>query len=273
MFLSRVSLQHTPEGRKALLESAQKGVYGQHQLLWRLFAGDERRQFLFREEQGDGRIVARGEPYFYLLSPQQPQDDSGLFHIESRAFQPRLSIEQKLDFRIRLNPTVCRQGRRHDVVMDAQRQWLQAECGRLDLSTEGTKKQIKSRLLDMAGDVEVARWRELIAEGVYRDESERRLGRTETLNLALKSCSDSAVRQWWQSRCEEYGIGVEPGTVEINGYQQQLMPGKGSGAAFSCLELSGTLRVTQPETFMSQLHKGFGRAKGFGCGLMMIKPA
>lgn len=273
MFLSRVSLQHTPQARKALLEAAQKGVYGQHQLLWQLFSADDERRFLFREEQGDGRIAPQGEPWFYTLSPEPPKDESGLFNVESRSFQPRLTAGQKLDFRIRLNPTVCRQGKRHDVVMDAQHRWLQDECQRLELNPNGAKHAIKLRLLDMAADADLARWREQIEAGVYRDVCVDRLGRKDTLNLALRTCSENEVRCWWQSRCEEYGVSVYPAAVEVNGYQQRQMSGKGKGASFSSVELSGAIQVVNPEAFLQQLQSGFGRAKAFGCGLMMIKPA
>lgn len=273
MFLSRVSLRHVPAARKVLLEVMRDGVYGQHQLLWRLFSGDDQRHFLFREEVGDGRIFPAGEPWFYMLSRQQPADAEGLFQVESRRFQPRLQAGQKLDFRLRLNPTLCRQGKRHDVVMDAQHQWLQRETGQLELPTDGTKQQIKARLLDMATDADLARWREQIAAGPYQAACEGRLGRRQTLNLALKTCSDNAVRNWWQSRSENYGIRVDPTAMEINAYQQRRMPGKGKNASFSSVDLTGRLQVADPEVFMQQLQHGFGRAKAFGCGLMMIKPA
>lgn len=273
MFLSRISLRHEPEARKVLLDVMRNGVYGQHQLLWRLFPDDDERRFLFREEVGDGRIVPAGEPWFYTLSAEQPKDASGLFQIESRLFQPRLQAGQKLDFRLRINPTVCRQGKRHDVMMDAQYQWLQSECRRLDLPAEGSKQQVKSRLLDMAADADLARWREQIAEGSCRASCEERLGRQKTLNLALKTCSDNEVRSWWQGRSEEYGIRADADAVEINGYQQRRITGKGKNASFSSVELSGTIQITDPEIFLAQLQKGFGRAKAFGCGLMMIKPA
>lgn len=273
MFLSRVSLQHAPEARKMLLDATRNGVYGQHQLLWRLFSGDEERQFLFREEQGDGRLVPSGEPWFYTLSTEQPTDSTGVFQIESRLFEPRLQVGQRLDFRLRVNPTVCRQGKRHDVVMDAQLQWLRGECECLGLSPEGSKHQLKARLLDMATDADLLRWQEQVAQGPFGAAREERLGRQRVLNLTLKTSADRAVRDWWHSRSDGYGINVDSAAIEINGYQQHAMLGKGKNAGFSSVELSGTLQILVPETFLNQLQKGFGRAKAFGCGLMMIKPA
>lgn len=39
------------------------------------------------------------------------------------------------------------------------------------------------------------------------------------------------------------------------------------------LDLSGTLTITDPVLFVPALAKGFGRAKAWGCGLMMIRRA
>ncbi|MCY3879335.1 MAG: type I-E CRISPR-associated protein Cas6/Cse3/CasE [Rhodobacteraceae bacterium] len=40
---------------------------------------------------------------------------------------------------------------------------------------------------------------------------------------------------------------------------------------FGILDLTGTLEVTEPATFLTHLGEGFGRAKAFGCGLMLIR--
>lgn len=42
---------------------------------------------------------------------------------------------------------------------------------------------------------------------------------------------------------------------------------------FGILEMSGVLEVTGPEAFLAQLARGFGRAKAFGCGLMLVRRA
>lgn len=40
---------------------------------------------------------------------------------------------------------------------------------------------------------------------------------------------------------------------------------------FGILDMTGSLTVTDPAAFVSQLGDGFGRAKAFGCGLMLIR--
>ena len=42
---------------------------------------------------------------------------------------------------------------------------------------------------------------------------------------------------------------------------------------FGIIEMAGQLQITDPEAFLAQLATGFGRAKAFGCGLMLIRRA
>ena len=44
-------------------------------------------------------------------------------------------------------------------------------------------------------------------------------------------------------------------------------------ATFSVLDLEGVLEVIDPAMFLQHLSTGFGRAKAFGCGLMLIRQA
>ncbi len=42
---------------------------------------------------------------------------------------------------------------------------------------------------------------------------------------------------------------------------------------FGILDLEGELQITDPAAFVSAVGKGFGRAKAFGCGLMLLRRA
>lgn len=42
---------------------------------------------------------------------------------------------------------------------------------------------------------------------------------------------------------------------------------------FGVIEMTGRLTVTDPPAFLAQIARGFGRAKAFGCGLMLIRRA
>jgi CRISPR system Cascade subunit CasE len=88
-----------------------------HRLVWTLFAdhADRRRDFLYREDRP-------GE--FLTLSTRPPNPASPLFSVEPKPFAPELEPGDRLQFRLRANPTVARgdpgqRTRRSDVVMDA----------------------------------------------------------------------------------------------------------------------------------------------------------
>ena len=69
--------------------------------------------------------------------------------------------------------------------------------------------------------------------------------------------------------------GFEPGQVGVDGYETMRVP-REAGARplqFSRLEFTGSLTVTDPAAFLSALATGFGRARAFGCGLMLIRRA
>ena len=94
MYYSRITLDlaKLPPGR--LKELITKGSYALHQWVWLLFTDDETRQFLFREEEGQGFLR------FYVLSENAPTKND-LFQIETTG---RLSMaEAILSFSIVLN--------------------------------------------------------------------------------------------------------------------------------------------------------------------------
>jgi CRISPR system Cascade subunit CasE len=44
-------------------------------------------------------------------------------------------------------------------------------------------------------------------------------------------------------------------------------------AGISVVDLAGEIEVTDPSAFLARLPLGFGSAKAFGCGLMLIRRA
>jgi CRISPR system Cascade subunit CasE len=130
---------------------------------------------------------------------------------------------------------------------------------------------MKHRLLDMATDEDIQRWNTVIENGRYCDELEARLGRSSVLELALKTISERALLTWWQQRSQQIGIQCSDDAVQADGYLQHHIKSKGTGAMFSSINLSGSLTVEKPETFIESLARGVGRSKAFGCGLMLIR--
>jgi CRISPR system Cascade subunit CasE len=114
MYLSRISLGSEAGG--FAVARLVGNPYRLHQELWRLFTDqpNRKRDFLYRvERQGEGLGVLS-------LSSRLPSA-IGNWRVESREFRPALASGDRLVFSLRANPVVTREGKRHDVVMDAKR--------------------------------------------------------------------------------------------------------------------------------------------------------
>jgi CRISPR system Cascade subunit CasE len=80
--------------------------------------------------------------------------------------------------------------------------------------------------------------------------------------------------EWLKSRESELGFNASDSGVRADGYfQHTLFKGKGTKPVkFSTLEFNGILSVTDPDVFIEKcLFNGIGPAKGFGCGLMLVR--
>jgi CRISPR system Cascade subunit CasE len=81
----------------------------------------------------------------------------------------------------------------------------------------------------------------------------------------------TAARDWLARQGGAHGFAL-CGDVVVDGYDRVAMPRQsGKPAVFGVLDMSGVLEVTDPERFLAKLGQGFGRARAFGCGLMLIR--
>lgn len=80
---------------------------------------------------------------------------------------------------------------------------------------------------------------------------------------------------WLTARGPKHGYDLIPGTVAADSYQQLRLwkPNARMNVNLSTLDLQGVLTVTDPAAFTAMLTQGLGPAKGFGCGLMLVRPA
>ncbi|MCB5412194.1 type I-E CRISPR-associated protein Cas6/Cse3/CasE [Pseudogemmobacter faecipullorum] len=62
---------------------------------------------------------------------------------------------------------------------------------------------------------------------------------------------------------------------EVEGYGVHALPGfngpRSKPQSHGVLDLKGALEVTEPAAFLTRVVSGFGHARGFGCGLMLIR--
>lgn len=83
----------------------------------------------------------------------------------------------------------------------------------------------------------------------------------------------SAGHAWLDRQGARAGFRLE-GDVGVDGYEQVRIPREtGPAMKFSVLDFDGVLTVTDPGALLGAMAQGFGRARAFGCGLMLIAPA
>lgn len=81
-------------------------------------------------------------------------------------------------------------------------------------------------------------------------------------------------RDWLTTQGDRAGFRLPEGGLGVDGEDWRSLPRQGARpVTFSTLDFEGVLEVADPEVFHGALARGFGRAKAFGCGLMLIRPA
>ncbi|PKD42351.1 type I-E CRISPR-associated protein Cas6/Cse3/CasE [Methylomonas sp. Kb3] len=290
MYFSRVRIRPDIYKSSQLARELEGNVYGCHQLLWDLFPEQDKRTFLYREEIAREQIgpspAVRGEPLYYVVSQNKPIELEGsLFKVESKEYDPRLANGLCLQFDCRVNPVVSRQGKKHDVAMDAQLQFWASliKSHGLDVSLPAkTDKGIYKRLLlEKGGAALEAELSELLAGDRYYAERLGQIsGLADKLEWAIKACVDQALTSWMIKQGERCGFTLLSGddglpklqnsTYAWHGLQQKAVK-KGEKSGFSSVDFTGELQITDAEKFRQTLFTGLGRAKAFGCGLLMVR--
>ena len=217
MYLSRLTLAEgaVDDPRFA---SAFESAYGLHRSVWSLFGDGPARQrdFLYRLDDLHGR------PKLWTLSERQPAPSS-LWFVESKEVRPLLQHGDLLEFELRVNPVVTRDGKRHDVVMD---------------------RKVQSG------------WRD-------RPVDEREPQATLV---------QAALADWFEARAEGLGVRVHRLLAESYEVSRFAKP-NGKKVQLGICDLTGILEVIDPDRFLASWSQGIGPAKGFGCGLMLIRRA
>ena len=177
-----------------------------------------------------------GLPGFYCVSARQPLGFSGIWEIVSKPYDPQLVDGQYLQFDLRANPVKKRS----------------------IPGTHGEKERIVRHDVVMA--------------------EKKRMGYKD-LSPAERPSEQEIVHRaglaWLMEKGGNHGFAIEAGTVRVGGYRRQSFHKRTEShpISFSTLEFSGMLRVEDVDLFTRTLFEGIGPSKGFGCGLLMVKPA
>lgn len=163
-----------------------------------------------------------------------------LFLIETKPFNPQLTNGLELDFQLRANPVITRNGKRSDVMMNA-------------------KHQAK------ANGVEKERWWELQQQAAQAWLEQQ--GQQHGFRLIAPEPDDFAM---WAG--DEYSeLQAHCGCVQA--YQQYRFVRKDQQKpiTFSSVDFSGALCITDAALFKQALFSGLGKSKALGCGMLMVK--
>lgn len=99
----------------------------------------------------------------------------------------------------------------------------------------------------------------------------------------IPSCKRAALRMesagkeggaWLERQGAASGFRLHAATA--HDYTVETLPtyrGRKDRPHFGIIDLSGQLEIEDPAIFLASLAKGFGRAKAFGCGLMLVRRA
>jgi CRISPR system Cascade subunit CasE len=98
-------------------------------------------------------------------------------------------------------------------------------------------------------------------------DAKRQTEQSDTCNEAM----NAAALQWLSARAPEWGLALREESVQTTGYTQHRLRHGGRQIAFSSLDYHGLAQVTDPERLAKALTLGVGHARGFGCGLLLVK--
>lgn len=254
---------------------------------------------------------ARGEPIYYVMSHNEPSKENQLLTVESKLYEPKIDAGDRFSFKMRANPVQtlkeARQSNeveswhkkreqlglktknatkkriRHDVVMAAQfillRELLDYTKTEVTGKKSDLKKQVYSTWMTTGNETVTTRLKESLQRNErYRAFLEQHLSSPKLFDLAFKAAMDLSLEKWLTEKGKEKGFKVVRDDkrkclrFQAEGYRWNALPQKGRTAGFSSVDFEGVIEVTEPRTFVDTcLFKGVGPAKGFGCGLMLVR--
>lgn len=84
----------------------------------------------------------------------------------------------------------------------------------------------------------------------------------------------SAIQAWFQARSKAHGFGLVEGSLLCEGYRvATFAKGKGKPVRLGICDVAGEFIVEDVSRFLETWRGGLGAAKGFGCGLVLLRRA
>ena len=206
-----------------------------HRLMWTIAAPDTRAAFdRDNPDRADRAAILWREAEMgrkFYILGPLPADSSDILRIETKPFSLAFRPGDALAFDLRLNATVARKG----------------EPGRRSSRSDVAMDRMRAEeaAAQMAG-AEIA------------GRAERRL-----------KAAEGAAAEWLSRVGARDGFSLRG--VKLDAYRVETLPRRGRSAKIGVCDLRGALDVTDGERFLARILAGFGRAKAFGCGLMLLR--
>jgi CRISPR system Cascade subunit CasE len=89
--------------------------------------------------------------------------------------------------------------------------------------------------------------------------------------------AQEAGTRWLLARQQALGLSIEPAAILVEGCKVERFVKRAtrdtrSGVvSLGIMDLQGTAEVKDPQLLLQALFQGVGPAKGFGCGLLLIR--
>jgi CRISPR system Cascade subunit CasE len=77
---------------------------------------------------------------------------------------------------------------------------------------------------------------------------------------------------WMQRKAEAGGFSIDEATLRTSARPRDQFVKQGKPGLHHAVEFTGTLRITDPATFLNTFQSGIGSAKAFGFGMLCIAP-
>lgn len=260
-------------------------------------------------EQLGTQAGVRREPNYYVVSSTKPFSENPFFQVEAKEYLPKLQKGDQLSFKLRANPVVTKKVDRenpehylrersrrqvvnknkltkkrvrHDVVMNAQKTFLTSLCAELNLksrlSSAPQKMEYKKVLVTHGGHaLDELLTTFLRGDFKYSEHLHKSMQLHKKLEWSIKAIVDDALEKWMIKQGERHGFSLA--RDDNNQYKLQnnsylwhsIKADKGIKSGFSSVDFLGDLEITDVEKFIKALFGGIGRAKAFGCGLMLVR--
>lgn len=214
-----------------------------HQLLWTLMPEDMQKQGKPARSDGQAKAAflwrqAERDNSWYILGPE-PRRDCPFFTVETKPYVLSLQVGERLSFDLIANATVNR------MVDPAKGRKGRQRC---DVVMDALKAH------------------------------ERAVGHRKDRAVQRKLLTGEVLQNWLTQQGEHNGFSVHAfdtvsyRTVDLSrpGLRRDRSKA-GEPSVYGIAHMRGLITVTDPMAFIPKVQGGFGRAKAFGCGLMLLR--